>query len=195
MYTIGFDGVIADTSAPVTVPAGSAGYAITQNPTDSGFAVVFSGPSASVTLLDKHLNILQQGIPFTGSKDSRNPSAAFRNDSLFIVWEDYRNGAPDIYGSALKVATSLSVEPPQERAAAHRITSVIPNPANGSAAIELSSTGGTIEVIDSYGELRLRVPVASQRAVIDTRGLPSGMYRIVLRGDRLWDVKALVVMR
>jgi hypothetical protein len=197
LETLDFAGQIVDASPFATLPASSSDYSIIQNPSDSGFAVVCgSADGIHMLLLDKHLNVLLPDTRISATSGRAiNPSAAFRNDSLFIVWEDYRNGNPDIYGSALKVATSLGVEQPRASTATNRISGIIPNPASGSAVIELSGSGGTIEVIDSYGELRLRVPVRSARAVIDTRGLASGMYRIVLRGDRVWDSKALVVVR
>jgi hypothetical protein len=178
----------------VGIPDGAVGYWIIQNPTDSGLALLFGGNRGSVTLLDKHLNILAENIPLSSEgKDIRNPAGVYRNDTLFAVWEDYRNGLPDIYGTALAAKTSLSVRQAQFQEAANRIESIVPNPAGDAATIRLTAAAGArIEVIDSYGRTRMSMP-ASAQTVIDTRTLPSGAYRVVLRGDRIYDSRGLAV--
>jgi hypothetical protein len=132
----------------------------------------------------------------TTSGRAIHPAAAFRNDSLFVVWEDYRNGEPDIYGTAIPVRTSLSVESHHEAPSSSRIVSIIPNPANTSATVDLMLRGaGSVEVIDSRGETQFHISTTSERIVIDTRSLPGGIYRLVLRSEGEVDSEAMIVVR
>jgi hypothetical protein len=153
-----------------------------QNPEDSGFVVLWGSESGVwMTWLDKQLTVIRSNIPISEQvAPARHPAAVFRNDTLFVVWEDYRNGVSDIYGTALHLKTLLGVESQQTANESVQTMSVAPNPARDVISISTPNAGDmTLSIIDSYGITRLRTVIRSPHMTLDIQSLPSGSYRIV----------------
>lgn len=92
------------TVAPVSNPVNQ--Y-IVQNPADSGIAILYTGEGGvKMVTLDKELNVVDstQVISATRGKVGR-VAAAFKGDSLYVVWEDFRNATTDIYGRVVRART------------------------------------------------------------------------------------------
>jgi hypothetical protein len=164
------------------------------NPVDTSFTALWGGSTGlHLATFDRNLKLMRK--PMLISDDISkvaNPSAMFRNDTLFVVWEGYRNGIPAIYGKALSRLIRSSVEEPTAtpNPSDADIASIVPNPAGLSATIILSAparAGDVVEIIDLLGTSRLRVQVNEGETAVqmNTAGLPSGRYvaRIRRRGS------------
>ncbi|MEO6046732.1 MAG: hypothetical protein ABIQ57_04590 [Candidatus Kapaibacterium sp.] len=93
-------------SGPLKLAVSNPDYFIARNPIDSGFAIVYGGSSGvKMIVLDKHLALLRDTIISETRRAVGHPCAAFRGNDLYIVWEDSRNGNPDIYGTTAVVPT------------------------------------------------------------------------------------------
>ena len=80
---------------------------IVQNPADSGIAILYGGNGGvKMVTLDKELNVVDSTsvISATRGKTGR-VVAAFKGDSLYVVWEDFRNPTADIYGRVVRART------------------------------------------------------------------------------------------
>jgi hypothetical protein len=138
----------------------------------------------------------------SASRDSIGVVAGvFRNDTLFVVWEDFRNGLPDIYGnwwvvpktirppvtnrdSVTTPTTGDTVVTPRDSSIRHdstgapipgsgdvAITGIYPNPAN--SYITLNFTTRT------QGEVRMEIVdmLGRRLGLIDGGTLNSGRYQ------------------
>jgi hypothetical protein len=154
-----------------------------QNPADSGFVVLWgSDTGVWMSWLDKQLNMIRSNIPISEQvAPARHPVAVFRKDTLFVVWEDYRNGVSDIYGTSMHLKTLLGVESQQTAIESVQTMSVAPNPARDVVTISIPNAGDiTLSVIDNYGTTRLRSVRHASDMALDIRSLPTGTYRIVV---------------
>src|SRR5207302_3795042 len=77
---------------------------VTQNYPDGAIAVIWGGRGGvRGTFMRQNLNGVGDNMQISATTDSVSyPTAAYRNDTLFVAWEDYRNGGiPDVDGTAL----------------------------------------------------------------------------------------------
>lgn len=162
---------------------------IVQNPQDSGLAIILTSAKNGVWMLtmNKHL---RQVTPLTriGGSDTltTTPRAIFKEDSLFVVWIDHRNGVVDVYGTVVVPQTALSVK--DQSVAEAQGFRIIPNPANRRATVQLSratTAERTIVLHDVTGRELRRVVIASGESdeVIDLAGIASGTYLLTVLGE------------
>ncbi|MEP7217692.1 MAG: T9SS type A sorting domain-containing protein [Bacteroidota bacterium] len=158
---------------------------VLENPSDSGIAMVYGGTDGiRVTMLDKFLNPLRENIQVSREGDSAvHPVAAFRGDSIYIAWEDYRNGASDIYGTILPAVTANASVDTNEGFSAGKsyMMITVPNPASSMVIISVRSTARqsiSISIVDMRGEIRAgKVLQQGERtARFDISMLPNGVY-------------------
>ncbi|MBL7988600.1 MAG: T9SS type A sorting domain-containing protein [Chlorobi bacterium] len=184
-----------------TIQRGNAefnGVYFVQNPQDSGLAILFTSAKNGVWMLtmNKHL---RQVTPLTriggDSAFTATPRAIFKNDSLFVVWIDHRNGVADVYGTVVVPQTALAVhDAPVADGGGFRI---IPNPVSRRARVELAraiSRERELVLHDLSGR-QLRqfvVPAGASEEVIDLSGLSAGTYLLHVRGEARGE---LVVVR
>lgn len=146
--------------------------------------------------MNKHL---RQVTPLTriggDSAFTATPRAIFKNDSLFVVWIDHRNGVADVYGTVVVPQTALAVhDAPVADGGGFRI---IPNPVSRRARVELAraiSRERELVLHDLSGR-QLRqfvVPAGASEEVIDLSGLSAGTYLLHVRGEARGE---LVVVR
>ncbi|MEP7218902.1 MAG: T9SS type A sorting domain-containing protein [Bacteroidota bacterium] len=78
---------------------------VVQRRKDSAWAIVTATRHGiHATLLDRWLGIVVADTLVSATIDSvASPSATFRNDTLFAVWQDFRNGPADIYGNVIRL--------------------------------------------------------------------------------------------
>lgn len=146
--------------------------AIVQRPADSSLHVIW--PSDSGLWLTVIRPGFESALPPVrlSATTGRVKGAAglFRNDSLFVVWEDYRNGASDIYGTVYDPGAPASVRSPvlpgDPDAGESRWFAAYPVPADHQVNI--------VPGVPADGILRLIVSDAAGRTVID---------RMIGRGD------------
>jgi hypothetical protein len=176
--------------------------AVVQNRSDSSIAIVSAtSQGVSVTLLDSRLDVRAVNKQLSATRDSTaRPTAVIRNDTLIAVWEDYRNGSSDVYGTFIPL-TSLTAVPSLEAASGETvaISEVLPNPASDYARIRFTrppGRRGTIELIDNSGTVRWRsiCEEGMQSIDIDCSSLPEGLYMVVIRvGSELGSGRLVVV--
>ncbi|MEO5931835.1 MAG: hypothetical protein ABIR47_18015, partial [Candidatus Kapaibacterium sp.] len=117
-------------------------------------------------LFDKNLQSLGENILISDSTISTGrPVAAFRGDSLYVLWEDSRNGISDIYGRVLKVSTAVlpsGVDAEHAGAGGSSILSIIPNPVGSHMSVRVNGGSGVqreIIIYNLYGEIIMRRPL------------------------------------
>ncbi|HVZ37697.1 MAG TPA: T9SS type A sorting domain-containing protein [Candidatus Kapabacteria bacterium] len=182
--------LITDTSADaialspeLVTTAQLADLCIMERAGDSAIIMLAAGSNGlTMWTLDKNLRVLTTNQSISqGNARTARPSGVIRNDSLFIVWEDYRNGIADIYGRVFALYTPSGIELKARSVSGSELTfSASPNPARG--PVELTWTGlpssnsGTITIADLMGREVAHYIVLSNRATWDTRNVHPGIY-------------------
>ncbi len=92
-----------------TLPPISASFPpyIVQNPADSGIAILYGGDGGvKLVTLDKELNVVDSTRVISATQGTVGKVvAAFKGDSLYVAWEDFRNSTADIYGRVVRART------------------------------------------------------------------------------------------
>jgi hypothetical protein len=197
---------------------------ILQSPRDSSVVIVSGGEGGvHLTALDKQLHMLASNITISATHGLvQHPAATFRNDSLYVVWQDNRNGNADIYGNVMDWSSivPLTVDIPTYPTRLHPDFSpdltqqlvpqfiphppaIIPNPASTIAIIELDVDGATeikAELFDLLGAAMAAQTInATERGRValqfDLQGLPVGVYMVRYRTATTAGTMPLHIMR
>jgi hypothetical protein len=190
----------------ISLPAGITAVSnsiVLQNPVDSGFAIVYGkNDGLHLTVIDKNLKLVKSDTIISESRDTaRHPSAVYVGDTLTVVWESYRKGVVDIYGTSRVAPAHI---PPASRdaspASGDRISTLRPNPTHDRIFVELSTpvpSGTTWQILDATGGSVMRGDMPSGATYLDiaTPALPSGYYflSVEFAGER--NVQGFVVQR
>jgi hypothetical protein len=182
---------------------------ITENGSDSSLVVLYAGRGVHAVHCSRGLQMVDDVRISRTESAVRNPAGAVVHDTLFVLWEDGRNGAADIYGNRIAlemlrdtVTSAVAVEGGEIATAAPLLVGLVPNPARDYATVEWSTRSGadaTIDVIDRLGRIAAQQTVpagsAGTRATrLMTSGLESGVYMLRLRsGDREARARMIVV--
>lgn len=188
-------------------------YFITENikaelEDDVRFAVVSAGPPGV------HMQLLRDDFTTVGDRVKLNsgtdttayaPAAAFKDDSVYVVWQDGRNGNTDIYGRAYsyRPPTTQGVEDIAEAGRRLSISAIAPNPTTGKIALDFTlprSSMLDVQVIDLTGrvvhrEAKEMQPEGKSTIDLDLAGLPSGSYRVVVRAGALSASASVMLVR
>lgn len=162
---------------------------IIQNPSDSGFAMIYTTSNNGVWMktLSRTLQQLTPLAKIGGSTAlTTTPRAVFKGDSLFVVWIDHRNGVADVYGTVVVPQTALSVS--KEVVAGGRGLRILPNPVVRQARVELAGSASTdrVLVVQDVAGRQLRrfvVRAGVSEEVIDLQGIAAGTYLISVVGE------------
>jgi hypothetical protein len=162
---------------------------IAENPATSGVAILYAGATTGIRLFYQDSTFDGEFLHAPVSATTGNaisPAGVYVHDTLQAIWEDTRNGEPDIYGTwwtplrPTGVAASAGFD-------ALSIM-VMPNPAFGPVSISLTSRHGgaaTLELVDMRGESILRQPITlapgSTSYRLDLTGVPPGAYGMMVR--------------
>lgn len=185
LQLIGLDGkLIRSGSVGFSDPISS--FNVLQNPGDSAVILVWGKHSGvRATVLDRLLTVRYDSLLVSTTTDTvANPSATIRNDSLFAVWEDYRNGQSDIYGAVYRLPrVPASVAHDDATGEAFALT---PNPAVDEVEITLASPlvdDGVITIINQLGRsvATREIERGSRRISLDIGTIPSGVYILLLQ--------------
>lgn len=193
--------------------------AIAQNPTDRSLALLYGGAGgAKLTLLSERLRVQQnidagnlplQDSPISATRDTVGLVAGvFRNDTLFAVWEDLRNGASDIYGTGWQVPATMTapILPPPAAAIAPTqavvITAVAPIPCNDQLTVQhhLSEGGmATFSIMDEMGKIvkqfSKKLPQGLSESTLATDDLFPGTYAVKISSQHGASIMRFLVVR
>ncbi len=198
----------------IEIPTAMADPVMIESPEDSSLMLLYVRDGVRMTRLTRSLDpAVQDSLISSARSGISHPSAVIVGDTLYAVWEDTRNGAPDIYGNRVALTpmrdtTADTTGGPAARITEHdavmrgvsSIDGVYPNPASGDAYVEARIVeAGTIELIDALGRVALSVPVAGwrgvQRITLPVSELRSGAYLVRLRGGGTTAIARLMVTR
>lgn len=179
---------------------------ITQNTLDSTVALVFGTYTNGIhtTLLTNNLQVIVADTMVGQWRGKAlNPSGLFVGDTLFIAWEDYRNGKPDIYGNSF-VPPSAPVRTTSVQETAQQTTtlsaSVQPNPAHDVLHLQFNSlleADATIQLFDVTGRLAWSGSLhkGTSAQTIFLTGLRNGVYHLHWNSGHQQGSHQVVVMR
>ncbi|KXK57276.1 MAG: hypothetical protein UZ07_CHB004000774 [Chlorobi bacterium OLB7] len=188
---------------------GKSPFVVGQSPTTKDIFLLRGGnDGVKLTMMNSQLKNLVDGgsgmpifdIPISTTRDSVGMvSGVFRNDTLFAVWEDFRNSF-DIYGTAWKrpsdliapgftppsLDTAIPPNPPffdSTENSTFAIMGIIPTPADNflSFQLQLLKQGVvTLHVVDALGKIVKRKQWRAQQRVqnifLETQDLFPGAY-------------------
>jgi len=176
---------------------------VLQNPKDSSLIILWgSSVGVGFAYLNPDLSPRISSATIPGSySNTAHPAAAVRNDSLFVVWEDFRNNSADIYGLTIPIPPAVDIgtlAPP-----AVTIESVAPNPVFGAARLELflqQPAPVRIDVVDDLGRLVYRetteeLPAGNNEVEVDLGSLFGGAYTVTATTDHGTVARRIVVYR
>jgi hypothetical protein len=157
---------------------------VTQNYPDKSIAIIWgSNGGVRATFLNQQLEPLAENVQVSTTTDSVSyPTGAYRNDTLFVAWEDYRNGGiPDVYGTAFTAPKASEVAVTGSSRKTMGAMTIAPNPAREIVRITLpeASSGVRVSVYDAMGRLRLQREISGEGIIaqeLDVSGLPAGTY-------------------
>ena len=179
---------------------------ITQNPLDSTIALVFGAYTNGVhaTLLTDNLQVIVEDTTVGQWRGKAlNPSGLFVGDTLFVAWEDYRNGKPDIYGNSF-VPPSVSTQTNGVQETIQQATtlnvSVRPNPAYHVLHLQFSSlleADAAIQLFDITGRLAWigTLQRGASAETIFLNGLRNGVYHLHWKSGQQHGVHQVIVLR
>lgn len=170
---------------------------IAQNYTDKSLAVLW-GSAAGVkgTFLNYALEPLAENVSISETADSvSGATGCYRNDTLFVVWEDYRhNGVANIYGTSFTAPKASDVEEEKPADISPQTMRARFDRASGTILIEFGHATESpvrIELFDIFGNRaeRLTADAGTRVARIDAGRLASGTYLVRARtdGPRCYD--------
>lgn len=171
-----------------------------------------------LTLLNRNLKVLTNtdttfgivDIPISDTRDSVGiVSGVFRNDSLFVVWEDFRHGLPDIYGTAWKRSNDIVdpdfIPPPDTASQADSPFAILnmgPTPVSGflSLQVRVQQPGMlTLHVVDAIGKVvkqqHWEIKGKVENIFLNTEGLFPGAYTAVLEISGHRQTQRFIVIR
>lgn len=194
----------------VPVNSGSGDYHFCFNPSDSAVALLFTRRFTGTPqengvwaiILDKELQVTDtlRRISVASGSVAR-PSGIFYNDTLYAVWEDSRNGNPEIYGNAVVPVTRAAPAGVGDEGMREEgiIASVCPDPAGTIIRINLRKEAGPdarAELWDMAGKRRYStdIPAGTARFDLPCEALTEGLYILrVLQNNRQESEKILIV--
>lgn len=129
-----------------------------------------------------------------------HPSVFLSNDSLFVIWEDYRNGASDIYGRIHRLSTIGTEQPGLDlvNVSAH------PNPAIDQISIDIAlnreEADVTVDLVDAAGHRLLHNQLGALGSGVheyglDVSGIAAGSYFVAVTGSLGKGSVPVIVLR
>ncbi len=149
-------------------------------------------------------------VATTPSSKSRFPLFQDAGGVIRIIWEDTRNGTPDVYGQNLNPDGTLGMDPGavQDLTVMSETSRICPNPFRGSTQIEIVSPmlrAGTIRIVALDGRIVREAAIGAPGAARATwrwdgldgsgREVPAGVYayRFIAGGRALASGKVVLV--
>ena len=179
---------------------------IVQRTSDSALLLMWGTQNGGIhaMLLNSHLRIAVADTVISHYRGKAlNPSGLFTGDTLFVVWEDYRNGKPDIYGNSLVLppAHTLTTRAHEEERRTQKLNATIqPNPTQNALHIHFSSrleSDATIQIFDIMGKLIWsgNMQKGSSARTIDRDGLHNGIHYLRWKNRTQSGIHQVVVLR
>ncbi len=192
-------------AAAITMRSKTDDYMLLPFRADSSFVILFGGDrGVRGTVLRKDLTpvVVDTLLSATAGRVS-HPAGAFRGDTLFLVWEDYRGNVSRIYGtyhSGSWLPSSVEEEP-RISASDDDAAFIYPNPAGDDMTITAYSGNGNgilYDMSDVLGReiLRGRIgegEIGELSTMVDISAVPPGTYIV-----RVWNngrARAQVVIK
>ncbi|MDB5033395.1 MAG: hypothetical protein JWQ98_636 [Chlorobi bacterium] len=177
---------------------------LVQNGNDSSIAVL-RGDSSGVRLdmVDRLLNPRVTDLPVSTTRGAvRHPAGIFRGDTLYLVWEDDRDGASNIYGNYLPVPRLSAGVHEEWEVGGELALSLEPNPSTGTARLRIFHpvSAVTIVVADMLGNIVRRyssdhLDSGIMTLPVNLDGLPSGIYAVSVESGGKRGTGRLIIGR
>jgi hypothetical protein len=180
---------------------------LVSSPADSSLVLLWGGSGGvRMTRLDTLLKAHERGVLVSTTTDSvRHPSGAFLRDSLYIVWEDYRNQRPAIYGAVVGLPRIIAVPAGarEDLPSARFAATLIPNPAHGTATVKFALSGSEtvyLQIVDESGRTLATRSLGLLRAgehtlPLDIQEMGSGAYTVIVRTGTATTALRLIICR
>jgi hypothetical protein len=188
-------------SSTAMLPDSAYDPSIIVNPSNSGVVVITGSPTGvQVISIDSSLRTIASARRISETTAPIfHPVGAMVGDRLSVVWQDQRNGVPDIYGASVDTRLLSGVES-DTRVSADATLRLYPNPATNliTAAWSITAiTGASLELVDILGEkvVTQTIEPGATRVEIETAALPNGLYLLRLTQGARVTTKTIHISR
>lgn len=173
------------------------------NQENASIAVLFGTNSDGIhaTFLDSTLRVrISDTLVSRLQGKAIAPSGLYYENTLHVVWEDYRNGTPDIYGNAFSWPNLDTTILTASRQAVPKGIEVYPNPARERFTIEIDPQTGTdisLQILDVAGRTVSNriLPHGARVQEISVTHLPAGIYHLHWKAGNGSGTERIVVVR
>ena len=161
---------------------------VVENPADGSLAILHAGTNTGIRVIHQDSAFATEPLyaPVSAATSNvTNPAGAYIRDTLQVIWEDMRNGEPDIYGTWWTPSRASAVRTPG--GVEGLSLAAVPNPASDAVSVSLRSPrGGTVrlELVDMRGVSLLRRAITLTPGTttyrLDLAGVPPGAYSVIV---------------
>lgn len=173
---------------------------VVEYPADNSLMLIWGSPAGvQMCHFTRELNLLRPQFQVSERADTaRYPAAAFRNDTMFLVWERTTNAMRDLVGTLIKRNQISDAQLDRSPIATPLLRYTYPVPASDQLRIGVDAARVTnLQLYDVRGLRVVDIPreAITEEVTVNTRLFPPGIYLLTVGSGAQQERRSVVVMR